>query len=227
MDYITHYVDAWMVHPFLAVPKSRRMLMSWTNIALYLWDTAFHEARLNALVSRKEDASAELLSRARFIFDRIPKEVVPRELLPKLEATSTEMKFKELNSSLQAYAQGANQLRQYTFSGIFADEIAFWEQAEEVYKAAIPTLSKANDSVKGMGGRFTAVSSASPGFFQRLVFDAIDKTNQTQLPEDTQYQVERPINGLRTWKNQKTDSSYSNSISTLTQERHPTPTKIN
>jgi hypothetical protein len=59
---------------------------------------------------------------------------------------------------------GADQLRQFTFSGILGDECAFWEEARKFYSASAPTIEG--------GGRMTLISSRSPGFFQRLCYDA-------------------------------------------------------
>ncbi len=45
--------------------------------------------------------------------------------------------------------------------------MAFWKDAQKMYAGAYPTLEG--------GGRFTAISSAGPGFFKRLVHDTLDE----------------------------------------------------
>lgn len=172
LDYLRAYTRCWLKHPKILVPKSRRMTMSWTNIALYLWDTMFHAGRFNAFVSKKFDDSAELVSRAEFIYNHIPESVIPKDLLPKADPKTGHLRFPEINSSIQGFAEGADQLRQFTFSGIFADEMAFWENAQAMYSGAVPTLEG--------GGRFTGVSSPGPGFFKLLVFDQLDLTTGMQ-----------------------------------------------
>ena len=62
---------------------------------------------------------------------------------------------------VKGIAQGPDQLRQYTASAILCDEMAFWDKAEQTWGALKPT-------VQG-GGQVTMISSAGPGFFQRLV----------------------------------------------------------
>ncbi len=163
LDYIKLYVRIWQHEPMILVPKSRRMKMSWTNLALYTWDTAFHKGRHNAFVSKKEEDSDDLVSKAKFIMDNLD---FPKELIPKYEKTFNSLEFAEINSKIEGYPSGAEQLRQYTFSGILADELAFWPEAQKMYSAAVPTLEG--------GGRFTGVSSPAPGFFKRLVFDELD-----------------------------------------------------
>lgn len=166
LDYLRVYTRCWQRYPKILVPKSRRMVMSWTNIALYTWDTLFHQGRFNAFVSKKEEDSAELVKRAEFIYDHIPQDVIPRDLLPRKKSRYGVLEFPDINSKIEGFAQGADQLRQFTFSGIFADEMAFWENAQKMYSSAVPTLEG--------GGRFTGVSSPAPGFFKLLVFDLLE-----------------------------------------------------
>ena len=139
--------------------------MSWANITLYLWDTMFNIGRNNAFVSKKEDDSDDLVRRAKFILQNIPPDKLPKELIPKWKYTHCKLIFPDLESTLHGFPSGADQLRQFTFSGILADEMAFWEDAEEMYSASFPTLEG--------GGRMTCVSSPGPGFFKRIVFDQL------------------------------------------------------
>ncbi|MHA2313209.1 MAG: hypothetical protein ACXADF_17115, partial [Candidatus Thorarchaeota archaeon] len=69
-------------------------------------------------------------------------------------------------SEIIGIGQGANQLRQYTVTAILADEMAFWEEAQATYVAALPTIEG--------GGKFAGISSAHPGFFKSLVHDMTD-----------------------------------------------------
>jgi hypothetical protein len=155
------------------------MTMSWTNIGLYLWDTMFNEVRDNAFVSKKEDDAADLIKRAEFIYDHIPEDKIPRALLPRKEtrAKPAALIFPELESKLQGFPMGADQLRSYGFSGILGDECAFWDEAQKFYSSAAPTIEG--------GGRMSLISSRSPGFFQRIVYDQLDNSepiDETQTP---------------------------------------------
>lgn len=164
LDYIKLYVRLWQKEPMILVPKSRRMKMSWTNIALYTWDTVWHKGRHNAFVSKKEDDSDDLVKKSKFILDNL---ALPRDLIPKYELTYNHLQIgDDLHSKIEGFASGAEQMRQYTFSGILADELAFWTDAQKMYSASVPTLEG--------GGRFTGISSPAPGFFKRLVLDQLD-----------------------------------------------------
>lgn len=192
LEYLRFYVRAWQKYNRILVPKSRRMKMSWTNIALYLHDCIFNIGRRHAFVSKKEDDAADLVKRAVFIIDNLDHSVVSEKYIPKYIHTFGKLQFPEINSVLEGYPQGADQLRQYTFSGILCDEMAFWEKAEEMYSATIPTLEG--------GGRFTAISSPAPGFFKRLVLDQLE--TDEEIPSDLGSH-KFPMKGLEIWQNPK------------------------
>lgn len=166
LDYLKLYFKVWEKYPFIAVPKSRRMFISWATITLYTWDAGFHIGRHVAFVSKKESDADELVKRAKFILDNIPESALPKGLRPKYNYKYCMLEFPELDSRIQGFPQGSDQLRAFTFSGIFADEAAFWEDAQKMYAASFPTLEG--------GGRMTMVSSPAPGFFKALVQDKID-----------------------------------------------------
>ncbi len=65
-------------------------------------------------------------------------------------------------SQINALAEGAHQVRQYTFSILWSDEFAFQEKQEETQTAAKPTLDG--------GGKHILTSSANGNviFFYRL-----------------------------------------------------------
>lgn len=165
------YSRIWVQENFIAIPKSRRMFMTWMNVALYTWDTMWNIGRSQAFVSKKEDDANELVKKAKFILDNIPETALPKKFIPKYEIVYNHLKFPEINSEIRGFPQGADQLRMFTFSGIFADEMGFWEQAQKVYAGSVPTLEG--------GGRFTGCSSPAPGFFKDLVFDRLDQERAT------------------------------------------------
>jgi len=158
-SYIENLVSHWLVEPLLLIPKSRQMLISWTCVALYLWDTMFRAGRFNYFQSAKEEKADKLVRRAHFIW-----KMLPAGLRPMGVYTYCRLRFPELESSIEGVPQGADAIRQETCSGIFSDEMAFQEEAEAAFIAAKPTIDG--------GGRYTGVSSANgPNFFKRLVFD--------------------------------------------------------
>lgn len=156
--YLLNLVEAWMpTGSKLLVEKSRQMMVTWLFVALYLWDTLYRPGRHNFFQSKKEDDAAELLNRAKHIWTRLPDK-------PKCEWKNTIMNVTGTSSRLQAIPQGGDIIRMHTASGIFADEMAFQEQAEDAFTAARPTFLG--------GGRFTGVSTPNfRNFWYRMVYD--------------------------------------------------------
>jgi hypothetical protein len=197
--YLKFLTLMWQKEKRIAVPKSRRLTVSWTYIALALWDCIFHKGRSWALVSKKELDSLELIQRANFIFEHIPPEVLSPELLPKrkrgeMQSSPPVLEFPDIHSKMMGFPSGANQMRQRGFSGLFFDEVAFWEEAEAAYVSAEPT-------VKG-GGRMIMVSTRFPGFFKKIVYDQLDAAdlNFAEIPPAA---VKSPAEGIEVWKNPK------------------------
>src|SRR5215472_3269091 len=165
-NYVQHMTNRWLHEKRFLVPKSRRVLVSWTMVALHTWLARFFPGSTIAFVSRKQglndsEGAAELVRRVKFIEEHLPADIEP---LP-FQYNFARLKYPTIGSEIIGVAQGADQLRQYTLTAIFADEMAYWELAHDTYSASIPTLEG--------GGRFTGVSSASPGFFKQAVFDAL------------------------------------------------------
>jgi hypothetical protein len=197
--YLKVLVRLWQKKKKLAVPKSRRLTVSWTFIGLALHDCIFNKGRSWALVSKKEEDSKELVQRAHFILTHIPAEMISPDLLPKLkrgemQSSPPALEFAEIHSKIAGFPSGANQMRQRGFSGLFFDEVAFWEEAEQAFASAEPT-------VKG-GGRMVLVSTRFPGFFKKVVYDNLDAKdlNFAEIPPSD---VTSPMEGVDVWENPK------------------------
>ncbi len=187
--YLKTFTRIWQQEKRIAVPKSRRMFMSWHCVILHLWDAMFHPGRQIAIVSKKEDDANELLQRAVFVLKNMREEDFPLDLRPRWNDKFNFLEFPQMSSSIQGFPQGADQLRQFTLSRILADEMAFWEDARAMYSASLPTLDG--------GGSFTAISSRSPGFFKDLVFDNFDGEGSSEAKHFF------PGQGIEVWRNPK------------------------
>lgn len=193
---------AWQTEDKIAVPKSRRMTASWTFISLMLWDCIFHKGRSWACVSKKEEDSKELVTRALFIYRHIPPEMIPPEFLPKLKRDDMQssppvMEFEEIMSKIQGFPSGGNQLRQRGFSGLLFDECSFWEDAEAAFASSAPTIQG--------GGKIVMISSRATedgGFFKKIVYDQLDSLD-SRFPEVPPVKSSVPMEGVEVWKNPK------------------------
>jgi hypothetical protein len=158
-------IVSWIVNdPLVAIVKHRRMVITWTACAIALWDAMFHEGRFVALMSKKEEDSDELVRRCKFIYDNIPSDKLP--IKPKIEVKFTQIRFPEIDSTIKGFAQGPDQLRQYTCSRVICDEIAFWPMARASFTSLKPTIEG--------GGKVALISTRYPGFFQEVVEDRLN-----------------------------------------------------
>lgn len=164
LAYLRYILETAEREALCAIVKHRRMIITWTMCALATWDALFHEGRFIALVSKKEEDSDELVRRCKFIYDNIPKNALP--VRPVAEYKYTQLRFPEIDTVIKGFAQGPDQLRQYTCSRVICDEIAFWPQARATFTALKPTIEG--------GGKVALISTRFPGFFQELVEDQLD-----------------------------------------------------
>jgi hypothetical protein len=162
--YLPWIVEKIVSDPLVAVVKHRRMVITWAACAIALWDGMFHEGRFVALMSKKEEDSDELVRRCKFIYDNIPPASLP--VKPKIEVKFTQIRFPEIDSTIKGFAQGPDQLRQYTCSRVICDEIAFWPMARASFTSLKPTIEG--------GGKVALISTRYPGFFQEVVEDRLN-----------------------------------------------------
>lgn len=166
-EYLKVITDIWLTAdpPLVAIPKSRRVLMSWLVAYLHFHLAMFNEGARVYFQSEKEPKSAELLDRVEFIYQHIPQEIMPRWALPKIRRFKKppKIEFVGLNSTIDGVPEGARQLAQFTATAVVMDEAAFWLLGKESFGALKPTTEG--------GGRVTVISSANKGWFYDLVFD--------------------------------------------------------
>lgn len=199
--YLKLYIRYWQKHRLFAVPKSRRMFISWVNVALYLHDAMFNAGRHQGFVSKKEEDADTLGERAKYILEHIPEDILPKAFIPAWKKTYCHLEFPEINSKIQSFPSGSDQLRMHGFSGLLFDEMAFWDNAPAAYSSAFPTIEA--------GGRMTAVSSPAPSFFKNVVYDKIEEGSRavsetTIIEMDPARSIPRhPIPGVQTWINPK------------------------
>jgi len=157
--YLVDIAREWQQAEILPIEKSRHMLTTWEMVLLHLHLAMTRPGSLVAFQSLNLPKAAELVERAAIAYRGLPRELQrfgPLSDAPKARARHIEglIEFPEINSRLFAMPNGRNQVRMYTFTALFQDEVQFWEpdaDFEDSYYAALP-------AVKG-GGRLTCVST--------------------------------------------------------------------
>ncbi len=195
------------LHPLLQ-PKSRRMVMSWTHTAEEVWQALFREHSAIAVQSKKFADSAELVNRHWTMLQALPADKfrtiksdddgiewangrsVKRY---KKEGGTARLEF-DNGSIVQAIAEGADQVRQYGYTMIRQEEIAFWDHQEDSYDAAMECLQAA---AGGVGGQLVAVTTANPSWFGDYIHDReLDEFGQRRTHK---LDIRTPLQGIREW----------------------------
>lgn len=161
LPYLRHICEVWGRHKMLAIPKSRRMMLTWLMLALHLHLALFCPRSAIFIQSKKAEDSDYLIGENRmlFLYASLP-DWLRGYGLPTVKRKEYQVSFSN-GSIVRAVSQGADQLRQYTATAVMCDEIAFWERAGETWRALRPIAQG--------GGRITLISSAAPGFFEVVV----------------------------------------------------------
>lgn len=170
--YLYTLTRLFQAEPLICVWKSRRMWVSWWGIAIMLHEAITKKDRDIYFVSKKEPDANELVLRAKFIYESIPRSIWGEEFLPKAKYIENHLTFPEIRSAIHAVASGEDQLRQFTASGLLLDEFGFWNDCRETYTAARPTAQG--------GGKILILSSTpkkignEDPFMKKIVFDNIE-----------------------------------------------------
>ena len=162
--YLRELTEIWQRERLLRVEKSRQLMISWLMAALHLHAALVNRGERIAWQSKNfADADSMLRDRLWHIFLHIPNtfQKPKARYLSGLIEVYHDTEAQLPTSQIMAIAQGADQLRQYTFSRILSDEFSFQESQRESYAAMRPTIDG--------GGRLTIVSSANAeNFFWEL-----------------------------------------------------------
>jgi len=164
-DYLRLLAGAWHENDLIAVPKSRQLRVTHLFTNLHGWMAMCFPGQKIAIQSKKAEDADEILERLHVSF-QIMRKKHSNISWPTHRRKQMRIIFPN-GSILMAVSQGPDKVRQYTFSAIFSDEMAFQADAESAFTAALPTIEG--------GGKYTAVSSANPSFFEDLVKDEIDR----------------------------------------------------
>lgn len=166
--YIEPLVNTWLREKIVFIEKSRDMMITWLIVTLYTWDTLFHANRENIFQSDDSSKALDLVQRAEFIWSNQPaflRDVHPGSFTSGASRAGI-FRVPSLKSVIMGFPEGPDQIRQFHPSGVFQDEAAFQMEAEAAFTAVKPAIQA--------GGRFTAVSSANPGWFYKSCRDVVE-----------------------------------------------------
>ena len=169
LQYLIIFMWLFATERLYMIPKSRQIMITWIAFICILWRLMKNPFQKWALVpKKKDDGMAHIEDRIKnVLWWNLPKWLTSQYTIARIKGTFhiTHFRGQPWNSWLTVYPQGADQLRQFTHSGVFGDEVAFQRLMRDWWKAAMPTVG----GRKGKHGQVVLVSSARKGaYFEKL-----------------------------------------------------------
>ena len=143
------------------VLKGRQTGASWDLVAYALWMAMYNRGVQCGATSKTELESYELISKAKFIYNHLPK---PMQVPVKSLDNKAEMVFSANDSWLRVFAPTKDVGRSYTFTMFLMDEFDFQPYQVDTIEGVKPTLDD-------IGGQMLIASTSNP--------DTIDSTFKT------------------------------------------------
>lgn len=143
----------------IAIPKSRRMMVTWAVAAWAVHKARFFPNYAIFIQSETEDKAAFVVDkRCAFIEDHMEPPVFRREYnsIRTTKGAIGRMTYKQTGSYIWGIPQGGDVIRTYTPSVLILDEAEFQPEAHQALIAALPAVEK--------GAKLVLVSSSNgPG----------------------------------------------------------------
>lgn len=140
-EYLRDLVEILTKERLVAIPKSRRMMVSWLVAALAVWEARYFPHNAIFIQSETEQKAAFIVDqRCRFIEDNLREEGLRRPyraIRTHLGAVG-KMIYDETGSYIWAIPQGDSVIRTYTFSRLIMDESDFQPEGHAALAAALP-----------------------------------------------------------------------------------------
>lgn len=160
-------------HQYNIILKGRQIGIS-TGVAAYaLWLMLFHKDKNVLVIATKQTTAKNLITKVRFAFSNLPIWLQ----IPCVEDNKLSLKF-ENGSQIKAETAASDAGRSEALSLLILDEAAFIRNAEEIWVAALPTLST--------GGKAVLISTPNGvgNFFHKMYSQAITEQASVDRGED-------------------------------------------
>ena len=143
--YLHEVFHALQTERLLAIPKSRRMMLSWCVAVFLTWRARYFPNQLLLVQSATETKAAYLVGeRCRFVEDHLaqPQYRRPYASWRTKQGLIGKLRYRRTGSEILSVAQGADIVRSFTFSFLCMDEIEFQQEGAAALVAALPAVEK-------------------------------------------------------------------------------------
>lgn len=144
-DYIHDLVWCLNHESAIFIPKSRRMMASWTCAAWAVYKARYFPYNAIFVQSETETKAAYITDkRCTFIEEHLREPLLRRgyKSIRTCEGLIGRITYAETGSYIWAIPQGDDVIRSYTFSILFMDESEFQPEGQKALVGALPTLEK-------------------------------------------------------------------------------------
>jgi hypothetical protein len=137
-------------HTLIAIPKSRRMMVSWTFAVLAVYEARYFPHHAIFIQSETEDKAAFIVDkRCSFIEDNLNEPFLRRKYRPirTTKGAIGRLTYDNTDSYIWAIPQGSSVIRTYTFSRLYMDESDFQMEGQDALSSAL-SIAENNKSSK-------------------------------------------------------------------------------
>lgn len=148
--YLKELISVIRHEPLVAVPKSRRMMVSWTFAALAVYEARYEPHHAIFIQSETEDKAAFITDkRCVFIEENLNEPILRRKYrsIRTTKGAIGRITYDPTDSYIWAIPQGASVIRTYTFSRLYMDESDFQAEGHAALTAAL-SIAELNKSSK-------------------------------------------------------------------------------
>ena len=140
LEYHHKLCDLWHQNRMFIIEKSRQMQVTWFMLAAHLWLGLTGPDREIYFRRQTFDDAQKLLDDMEYIYDHIPEEIWPKELLPAKYTKEGIFSLPEINTTFYAVSSGRDKMRGRTPTAVLLDEFAFQEDDKMVYQTLKPSF---------------------------------------------------------------------------------------
>lgn len=142
--YLAEFFKVISESSMVAVPKSRRMMISWAMAAYCLHRARYWENQAVFIQSETEGKSAYILDKRCVFMEENQPRGIRRvyKTIRTADGSVGRMTFRDTGSYIWAIAQGGDVLRAYTPSLLFLDEVEYMAEGHQSLTAALPMVEK-------------------------------------------------------------------------------------
>ena len=151
-DYLHELIDIILdpAHCLICIPKSRRMMVSWTFAVLAVYEARYFPHHAIFIQSETEDKAAFITDkRCCFIEDNLNEPYLKRKYrsIRTTKGAVGRITYEDTDSYIWALPQGDSIIRTYTFSRLYMDESDFQMEGHQALDAAL-SIAENNKSSK-------------------------------------------------------------------------------